>query len=183
MAKESKTIFDRNVIDFVTVAAEFCKLMEQAVATEKDQFVDTTLKVLPLLYIKALLLPACESMGNELLEEHVTEEDYEYIRTNIARILTKDDVYLDVFMEDMKYSDTPIAKHISEDLADIYQDICNFIFVFRQGLNLTMHDALALCQENFRLYWGQKLVNTLRALHELKFVSDTIDEEEDKYYD
>ena len=46
-----------------------------------------------------------------------------------------------------------------------------------------MNDALALCQENFRLYWGQKLVNTLRALHELKFASDTIDEEEDKYYD
>ena len=45
MAKESKAIFDRNVIDFVTVAAEFCKLMEQAVATEKDQFVDTTLKL------------------------------------------------------------------------------------------------------------------------------------------
>jgi hypothetical protein len=34
-----------------------------------------------------------------------------------------------------------------------------------------MHNALVTCQENFKLYWGQKLVNTLRALHEVKFTS------------
>ena len=65
------------MIDFVTVAAEFCKLMEQAVSTDRDQFVDTTLKVLPLLYVKALLLPPCETMGDDVLEENVTEDDYE----------------------------------------------------------------------------------------------------------
>jgi len=183
MAKESKVIFDRNVIDFVTVAAEYCKLMEQVVSTEKGQFIDTTLKVLPLLYVKALLLPPCQTMGNEMLEENVTEADYEYVRSSVAQLLAADDVYLDVFMEDMKYSDTPIAKHISEDLADIYQDIRNFIFVFKQGLNINMHDALALCQENFSLYWGQKLVNTLRALHELKFAGPADEEEEEKFYD
>lgn len=183
MAKESKVIFDRNVIDFVTVAAEFCKLMEQAVSTERDQFVDTTLKVLPLLYVKALLLPPCETMGDGVLEENVTEDDYEYVHTTIERLLGSDDVYLDVFLEDMKYSDTPIAKHISEDLADIYQDIRNFVFVFKQGLNLNMHDALSLCQENFKLYWGQKLVNTLRALHEVKFATHDDQDDDDKYYD
>ena len=172
MAKESKTIFDRNVIDFVTVAAEFCKLMEQAVVTEKDQFVDTTLKVLPLLYIKALLLPACEPMGNELLEEHVTEEDYEYIRTNIARILTKDDVYLDVFMEDMKYSDTPVRRCISEDLADIYQALRNFVESYKSGLDDVMAESVAVCAEGFRTYWGQTLANTMRAVHNVRYGVD-----------
>lgn len=185
MAKESQVIFDRNVIDFVTVAAEFCKLMEQAGAEEgKDRFTDTILKVLPLLYVKALLLPPCETMGDEPLEEGVREDDYEYVRQTAARLLGESDVYLDVFLEDMKYSDTPIAKHISEDLADIYQDIKNFIFVFRQGLNRNMHDALVLCRENFRLYWGQKLVNTLRALHELKFSAEAgTEEDDDVFYD
>ena len=40
-----------------------------------------------------------------------------------------------------------------------------------------MHDALATCQENFRLYWGQKLVNTLRALHEVRYASTEEEEE------
>ena len=52
---------------------------------------------------------------------------------------------------------------------EIKQFIKDFIFVFRQGVNRNMHNALATCQDNFKLYWGQKLVNTLRALHEVKF--------------
>ena len=89
----------------------------------------------------------------------------------------KDD-YLDVFVEDMIYSDQPIGKNISEDLADIYQDIRDFIFIFQLGLNETMNDALFTCQENFKSLWGQKLVNTLRALHEVKYSSPSESDEE-----
>ena len=32
MEKESQTIFDKNVIEFVTVAAEFCAFLERAAA-------------------------------------------------------------------------------------------------------------------------------------------------------
>ena len=38
--------------------------------------------------------------------------------------------------------------------------------------------SLAICQENFRLHWGQKLVNTLRALHEVKYAQGEDEEEE-----
>lgn len=177
MGKESQVIFDRDVIEFVTVAAEFCKYLEQAEGKQRTTFVDTTLKILPLLYLKATLLPPCETLGEDLPEHYVTEETYEVLRMTLAGILGEKDAYLDVFMEDMKYSDQPITRYISEDLADIYQDIKDFIFVFQLGLNETMHDALAICQENFRLYWGQKLVNTLRALHEARYLQG--DEEED----
>ena len=178
MGKESQVIFDRNVIEFVTVAAEFCKYMEQAEGTRRPTFVDTTLKILPLLYLKATLLPTCETMGEDLPEHYVTEEIYEVLRMTLAGILGEKDDYLDVFVEDMKYSDQPITRYISEDLADIYQDIKDFIFVFQLGLNETMHDALAICQENFRLYWGQKLVNTLRALHEARYAQGESEEDE-----
>ena len=50
MKKESQVIFDRNVVEFVTVAAEFCKFLEQAETMKRDTFVDTSLKILPLLY-------------------------------------------------------------------------------------------------------------------------------------
>lgn len=178
MKKESQVIFDRNVAEFVTVAAEFCNYLEQAETIKRATFVDTTLKILPLLYLKAAMLPECHIIGEELPEKYVTEETYEVLRMNLAGILAEGDAYLDVFVEDMKYSDQPITKYISEDLADIYQDIKDFIFVFQLGLNETMNDSLAICQENFRTYWGQKLVNTLRALHEVKY-SQTDDEEDE----
>ncbi|EJW93522.1 hypothetical protein EVA_18376 [gut metagenome] len=182
MKKESQTIFDRNVIEFVTVAAEFCKFLEQAEGSNRITFVDTALKMLPLLYLKATMLPSCETIGEEPLENYVTEETYEIIRMNLADILADKDDYLDVFVSDMKYSDQPITKYISEDLADIYQDIKDFIFVFQLGLNETMNDALAVCQENFSLYWGQKLVNTLRALHEVRYAPAEDEEEKEDVF-
>ena len=52
-----------------------------------------------------------------------------------------------------------------------------------------MNDALYVCTENFKMYWGQKLVNALRALHSLKYTVDTdnliegeIDEADDELW-
>ena len=100
--------------------------------------------------------------------------------TIFADILADKDDYLDVFVSEMKYSDQPITKYISEELADIYQDLRDFIFIFQLGLNETMNDSLAICQENFRLYWGQKLVNTLRALHDVKYNQSEEEDNEDE---
>lgn len=179
MKQESQVIFDRNVVEFVTVAAEFCKFLEQAENNKRKSFVDTSLKLLPLLYLKASMLPHCDMMGDEAPENYVTEETYEVLRMNLAGVMGDKDDYLDVFVSDMKYSDQPITRYISEDLADIYQDIKDFIFVFKLGLNETMHDALAICEENFALYWGQKLVNTLRALHEVRYAPTEEDSDAD----
>ena len=177
MKKESQVIFDRNAVEFVTVAAEFCKFLEQAEGVKRSAFVDTSLKILPLLYLKASMLPECETIGDEAPETFVTEETYEVLRMNLANILAEKDDYLDVFVSDMKYSDQPITRNISEDLADIYQDIKDFIFVFQLGFNETMNDSLAICQENFGTLWGQKLVNTLRALHDVKYNQEEEEEE------
>jgi len=185
MKKESQTIFDKNVIEFVTVAAEFCAFLERAEGMKRKAFVDTTLKILPLLYLKASMLPKCETIGDEAPETYVTEEMYEVLRINLSDILAEKDDYLEVFLPEMAYSDQPIKKNISEDLADIYQDIRDFIFVFQLGLNETMNDSLAICQENFGMLWGQKLVNTLRALHDVKYNQEPDEEEgteeEDEY--
>ena len=76
MKKESQVIFDRNVVEFVTVAAEFCKFLEQAEGMKRATFVDTSLKILPLLYLKASMMPKCEMMGEDMPENFVTEETF-----------------------------------------------------------------------------------------------------------
>ena len=57
----------------------------------------------------------------------------------------------------------------------------DFVCQFRSGLNETMHDALAQCRNFFMEYWGQTLVNTMRALHEVKY--NATDDETDEAYD
>lgn len=178
--EESKDIvFMRNTVEFVTVAAEFCSYLERAGELDRKEFVDTMLKILPLLYLKAQMLPEEERINEEDLEDFVSEEGYEVLRITIGELLADKDTYLDVFVEEMKYSDTPVTKNISEDLADIYQDVKNFVSLFRIGINETMHDAIIECKENFRRYWGQRLVNTQRALHEIAYNTNSEEEYSD----
>jgi hypothetical protein len=80
----------------------------------------------------------------------------------------------------MAYSDTPIAAFISENLADIYQDIGNFVSLFRQGHEETMLQALSRCVAGFRQYWGQSLLNALKALHMLRYSEDIYLQTEDE---
>lgn len=165
----SQVIFDKNAVEFVTVAAEFCGFMERVSDMKRRDFVDKSLKLLPLLYLKASLLPACERMEESDPETFVTETDYEVVRSSVASLLGEYDDFLEVFLDDMAYSDTPIHQNISECLADIYQPLKDFICVFQLGLEQTMNDSLVICRELFAEFWGQRLVNVMRALHDVKY--------------
>jgi hypothetical protein len=180
MEKESLTIFDQNVIEFVTVAASYCNFMEQSEGTDRKKFVGTAIKLLPLLYLKASLLPPCSALSLDEVESYVTEDIYEIQRISIANIMGEQDDYLDSFVSELEYSDEPIKKDVSEDLTDIYQDIKDFVFVFKLGLNETMNDALVKCEENFKTIWGPKLLSTLRALHYIWYKFDEREEDVDE---
>ena len=73
MEQISQVIFEKNSIEFVTVAAEYCGFIERSQEFDKKTFVDTALKILPLLYLKASLIPECEQIGEDDLEIVVTE--------------------------------------------------------------------------------------------------------------
>lgn len=183
MEKNTSIIFDKNTVEFVTVAAECCGFLERAGEHPRRAFVDTALKFLPLLYLKALLLPAGERIDHFDPERFVTEGDYERVRSSIAVLMGEKDDYLDVFLEDMVYSESPIHQNISETLADIYQPLKDFVCVYQLGLDQTMNDALVICAEQFAEFWGQRLVNVLRALHEVRFMQSGEDaEDNDGYY-
>ena len=181
MEKNISAIDDKNTVEFVTVAAEFCGFLERTGEMKRRPFVDKALKLLPLLYLKASLLPEyAERMDEFDPETFVTEGDYERVRAGVAALMGRYDDYLDVFLDDMAYSDTPICQTISEGLADIYQSVKDFICVYQLGLGRTMNDALVVCRENFSEFWGQRLLNVMRALHDVKYnVRQETEEEAD----
>ena len=174
--EESNPIYARDTIEFVTIALEFCSFVEKAGGKGVFDFVDKATKLLPLLYLKAALLPQIEEEEESDTEQFVTEEMYETVRNRIARLLGEKDTYLETFHPDMPYSDTPIAAFISENLADVYQDTGNFIFLFRQENETLMREAVASCSRNFREYWGQQALNALKALHAVRYGDDDFGE-------
>lgn len=181
---QKSIVYSHDVLEFVTVAVQYCAFLEQEEATERKKFVDTILKLLPLLYIKGALIQKYEPIEDVTLQDYVTEENYDIVRNNIAYIMGEQDDFLDVFVEDMKYSEAPILCTISENLADIYQDLKNFVSAMKDGMEEIMEEALFVCKCNFETYWGIKVANTMRALHEVRYgmgEDEDIDEEDTPY--
>ena len=167
-------VYSPNVIEFVTVAAETCLFLEHVTDFSSAEFVEKSVKILPLLYLKASLTTKPERELNDEIERFVTEDDYQYVREQVAQLLGNDDMYLEVFHPDMALSDTPIVAFVSENLADIYQELKDFAANYRLAQEEIMNDALVVCLEAFGEHWGQKLLNALRALHALRFNEETI---------
>ena len=162
-------VYSKNVIEFVTVAAETCLFLEHSTEFSQPDFVRKSVKLLPLLYLKASLIDIPERIFDVAPESFVTEEDYLFVKEQLEQILGVDDSYLEVFHPDMAISDTPIAAFVSENLADIYQELKDFAANFQLGETDIMNDALVTCLETFGEHWGQKLLNAMRALHAIRF--------------
>lgn len=162
-------IYARDTLEFITVAAEYSALLEQCEERTEKDFVDTLLKLLPLLYMKAQLLPEVETEGAFVPDGQVTEDDYNYVRANAYRLLHEHDEYeMLVWDEDMQTEESRWCS-VSEGLADVYQALRNFVAVYQQRLEPCMPDALWQLRDSFELYWGQTLLDTLRQLHRIKY--------------
>ena len=67
-----------------------------------------------------------------------------------------------------------LLSSISENMADIYQDIKDFLLLYQTGTNEVMNDAVWECRMNFENFWGQKLVNSMRAIHSFIYSGEEI---------
>lgn len=150
---------------FIALTNEYCQLVENAASSDRSGFVEAMLKLLPRIYITATdIEPSIDYYGAPITQA-LDEENYNYVRSNIAYITGEDDVYLEVFLDDMKYSDMPIATSISENLADLYQEFYNLVAAVKDLNTDDQRQLIAACRENFAEYWGMTLCNVLRALH------------------
>ena len=148
----------------------FFKIMEdfQHVGYTKE-VIEFVAVIIPLIYLKGSLLPRSDEEGNELIEDFVTEENYNYLYGELHRLMGEYDEYLEVFDENMQYSETPVVHSIAEKVCDIYQDLKNFIASYRCGLNEVIGEALWQLNENFEHYWGKSCAEVLRAVHQVVF--------------
>ena len=176
-------VYSRNTVEFVTVATEFCAYLEQSGNRKYRDFTDTVLKLLPLLYLKASLLEDVEGADDFWPESFVSEADYESLRLALFHIFESKDSYLDFCNDGECSSDEVTVKSISEDLADLYQALKNFVETYRMGLEDNMLEALAEVRNTFVLYWGQTLTNVMRALHRVRYAMVNEDDDEGDAFD
>jgi hypothetical protein len=169
-------VYSKNVIEFAAVANEYCNYLENQQSLSMKQFISTLQKLLPLLYLKTSMIPYIPGDEVETPEKCLSEVDYTFLLNKLTLRFGSNDAYLEVFDPAMQFSETPIESSIAENLCDIYQDLKDFIFAYRMGTTEIMTDALWECKNNFEQYWGQKLVNVLRAIHSLIYSEAILDD-------
>lgn len=164
--KNVNYLYSQPILDFVTISTEYCKYLEQCADKTADDFCRVMCSLLPMVYLKTNLLDnISEEPGWN--DKKLTEQDYDFIRNSVAGVLGDKDDFLDVFVEDFKFSEQPVLCTVSENLADVYQQLRELVEAYRGGYEDAMRLALSEVQEEFRLQWGQKLLNALRALHDV----------------
>lgn len=152
-------VYDKNTVEFITVGVEFCAFLEKANEKTFITFVPVLQKLLPFLYLKATMVEKPMVLGDDELSTFVTEMDYETIRKSISDILEeKDDFY-----------NGQESTSISECVADVYQDIKDCISNYKLGKEDVMNDAVEKCLDNFQLYWGERLLDALQAIHKITY--------------
>jgi hypothetical protein len=174
MDNNGEPVYSRNVVDFVAVANEFCKYAERSAELKGDELLKILQRILPMMYIKASLLPATEPFFENGNEKFVTESDWVRIHASLREKFGTADDYLEVFDEKINDSEGPVVSSVSENMADIYQDIKDFLLLYQTGTPEVMNDALWECKMNFENFWGQKLVNSMRAIHKFIYSGEEI---------
>ena len=180
MDNNSDPVYSRNVVEFVAVANEFCKYAEHASELKGDEMLKIMQRILPLMYLKASLLPQLDPFFEDGNEKFVTEADWTAINETLKKKFGTANDYLEVFDEKINDSEGPVVASISEDMADIYQDIKDFLLLYQTGTGEVMNDAVWECRMNFENFWGQKLVNSMRAIHKFIYSGEEIGKVEKK---
>lgn len=166
---ENKSSLNPNSLAFIALANEYCHALENIFDYDDRQaFIAEMLRLLPRLYMSASDIKNTDNTDS-FIDSYLDENDYDTVRGNVSRMMADEDIYLEVFMDDMKYSDTPIGTSVSENLADIYQPLYNFVATVKDAIDDTIAEAIIAIKADFDTYWGQTLCNVLRALHSIYY--------------
>lgn len=158
-----------NALAFIALSNEYCVALENAREAELQDFIANMLRLLPRLYIAATDLKTV-SLTEEMYISPVLEEDYyDSVRRGVEQLLGPDDTYLEVFEDDMKYSDTPIGASIAEGLTDIFQSLYNLLENIKDAPDDITETLLVAAREDFEAYWSRILCNVMRPLNSLRY--------------
>jgi len=162
-------IFSKEAIEFVTVAKEFLAFLEASKEINAEDFLDKSIKILPLLYLKGTLLPNIDDYNEDFAEKFVDEPTWSYIQQAAAAKLGEDDEYVQIQDISVVNSMDYLNIGLSELFADIYQELGDVIGAYRLAQEESMQAALYSCRENFASYWGVRTLVLLNSLHQIKY--------------
>lgn len=155
MEQQENMVQSVRVLEFLTVANEYCLLTEESSKYPAETLMAYMHRMLPLLYLKGSLLPDITPTEDELNERHVTEEQWESCFNDLRTVFGKQDTFWHIAHPHDSVPQ-PEKGSISETLADIYQEMKDFVILYQKPLTASKENAIASCRHFFGEHWGEK---------------------------
>jgi hypothetical protein len=156
-----------NVLDMFTVANEFCIFTEKAANYNPEEVLQYYAKICPLLYLKGAILPAVESDEDYFGERFVNEDQWENIYNSLLPLFADKDEFYTLSYETS--DNIPLKASISEHLADVYQDLQDFVLLYQKNHIYAKQNAVYECKNLFKSHWGSRIAALIPALHAIAF--------------
>jgi len=186
MQKESTSkeaiLQSRQVLEMLTVANDFTLFIEKAEDYTRDQILIYLQRVLPVIYLKASLLPEIQVTDDDAIEHYVTEEQWGALFNMIRIKLGQEDIFYFIDLHEKTQHDT-IRASIAEGITDIYQDLKDFLLLIQKPQIAFQENAVKECRHLFETRYGYKLVNCHSAIHYLLFQEGNSGGVESEYID
>jgi len=172
MDKPDDLTLSRNVLETVAIASEFCLLAEDSGKVNKDDMARSLGSFIPLLYLRGTLLPDIVPEYPEANERFVAEEQWENIFTLFREKFGQDDRFRYLDSPDTSASETEIGS-ISECIADIYQDLKDFVLLYKRNQIAARENAIHSVRLLFKEHWGLLLLRLMPVFHEINYNQKT----------
>jgi len=173
-------VIEKNSAEFLTVAVEFCAFLNKCEKFSRPGFIDKSIKIITLLYLKASILDSIVDENNGYVEKMVTEDDYNKIHALVSEKIGDMEAYFDI-TDSVGYElGETVNVSITECFADIYQDVMNFVLLYRDFEDDDRFIAVADCIANFKTFWGIRALRLISELHLIRY-SDALLLESEEY--
>ena len=159
-------IYSKHVVELLTVANEFCKFTEEGENYSDVDLLEFYQKVCPLLYLKGSLVKplAVNDLGAN--EKFVTEEEWESVYTMLKDKFGKDDAFLEIQKDEITGTKL-IEVHLSEKIADVYQDMKDFVLLYQKNTRDAKENAVNDICQYFVTHWGKRIIQIQATAHEI----------------
>lgn len=151
--------------DLLLVSNQYCTFIEKIHLFEYQDALDYLIKIIPLLYIKGILIPYLEVEDNAAYERFLREEDYE-----INYLQIKDKFEKINYFEAYDSLNNQLQTYdLAELITDIYQDIKDFILLYQKNTFSAQENAIWSVRKNFYERWGKHISCMIPYLHQILF--------------
>jgi len=160
-------VYSSEMVVLVKAANGYCQFLEDLGQVTGREFIVQSVRHLSDVYSAILRTGETEPLFESSPEPTVTEQDWAAVYQGISLLLGTHNEFIRQ-AEAGEFDRSDLVTHtISEDMADIYQELRDFTALYGRGLEEIMNDAAWELKERFIEHWGKKLLRAMAPLHDL----------------